>query len=79
MPMRVIADDNGSEVVFTARRRPGMTDDEFKADGDAVAADLHAKMNRPVTCTGRQNRRLSGQMTINPDKRRQHYLVIRNC
>jgi hypothetical protein len=30
-------------VVFTARRRPGMTDDEFKADGDAVAADLHTK------------------------------------
>jgi hypothetical protein len=25
VPMRVIADDNGSEVVFTARRRPGMT------------------------------------------------------
>jgi hypothetical protein len=40
VPMRVIADDSGSEVVFTARRRPGMTDDEFKADGDAVTADL---------------------------------------
>jgi hypothetical protein len=40
VPMRVIADGNGSEVVFTVRRRPGMTDDEFKADGDAVAADL---------------------------------------
>jgi hypothetical protein len=23
-----------------ARRRPGMTDEEFKADGNAVAADL---------------------------------------
>jgi hypothetical protein len=40
VPMRVIADESGSEVVFTVRRRPGMTDDEFKADGDAVAADL---------------------------------------
>jgi hypothetical protein len=40
VPMRVIADESGSEVVFTVRRRPSMTDDEFKADGDAVAADL---------------------------------------
>jgi hypothetical protein len=40
VPMRVIADDSGSEVVFTVRRRPGMTDVEFKADGGAVAADL---------------------------------------
>jgi hypothetical protein len=40
IPMRVIADDSGSEVVFTLRRRPGMTDAEFKADADAVAADL---------------------------------------
>ena len=30
VPMRVIADESGSEVVFTVRRRPGMTDDEFK-------------------------------------------------
>jgi hypothetical protein len=46
VPMRVIADDEGgSEVVFTVRRRPGMTDDEFKADGDAVAADL-ARLKR---------------------------------
>jgi hypothetical protein len=40
VPMRVIADEGGSELVLTVRRRPGMTDDEFKADGDAVAADL---------------------------------------
>ena len=45
VPMRVIADESGSEVVFTVRRRPGMTDDEFKADGDAVAADL-ARLKR---------------------------------
>jgi hypothetical protein len=32
-------------VVFTVRRRAGMTDDEFKADGDAVAADL-ARLKR---------------------------------
>jgi hypothetical protein len=40
VPMRVIADESGSEVLFTLRRRPGMTDAEFKADADAVAADL---------------------------------------
>jgi len=45
VPMRVIADESGSEVVFTVRRRPGMTDAEFKADGDAVAADL-ARLRR---------------------------------
>ncbi|BBY42763.1 SRPBCC family protein [Mycolicibacterium celeriflavum] len=28
------------EVVFTVRRRPGMTDGEFDADTSAVAADL---------------------------------------
>jgi hypothetical protein len=45
VPMRVIADDRGSEVVFTVRRRPGMTDDEFRADGEAVANDL-ARLKR---------------------------------
>lgn len=40
VPVRVIADDSGSEVLFTLRRRPGMTDAEFEADADAVAADL---------------------------------------
>ena len=45
VPMRVIADESGSEVVFTVRRRPGMTDAEFQADRDAVAADL-ARLKR---------------------------------
>lgn len=40
VPMRVIADGKASEVVFTLRRRPGMTDDEFARDADLVAADL---------------------------------------
>jgi hypothetical protein len=39
-PMRVIANGDGSEVMFTVRRRPRMTDADFKVDGDAVAADL---------------------------------------
>ena len=39
-PMRVIADGDGSEVVFTIRRRAGVTDTEFDADAQAVAADL---------------------------------------
>ncbi|GAB3932698.1 SRPBCC family protein [Kribbella albertanoniae] len=41
-PMRVIADGAGCEVVFTLRRRPEMTDDEFARDANAVLADLHA-------------------------------------
>jgi hypothetical protein len=42
-PMRVIPAGGGQgrcEVVFTVRRRPGMTDDEFCADIAAVTADL---------------------------------------
>ncbi len=39
-PMRVIADGEGSEVVFTVRRRAGMTDEEFVRDAQAVSADL---------------------------------------
>jgi hypothetical protein len=42
-PMRVIPGgpgEIGSEVVFTLRRRPGVTDAEFEADAAAVAADL---------------------------------------
>jgi hypothetical protein len=41
-PLRVLADGAGSEVVFTVRRRPGMTDEDFAADTAAVAADLAA-------------------------------------
>jgi hypothetical protein len=40
IPMRVIADERRCEVVFTQRRRPGMTDEDFGADMAAVAADL---------------------------------------
>lgn len=42
-PFRVVPGGVGEpacEVVFTVRRRPGMTDDEFSADAAAVAADL---------------------------------------
>ncbi|NUR05595.1 MAG: SRPBCC family protein [Nocardioidaceae bacterium] len=39
-PMRVIPDGEGSEVVFTLRRRPGMTDAELDADAAAVRSDL---------------------------------------
>jgi hypothetical protein len=43
-PMRVIAGGGpgggGCEVVFSLRRRPGVSDEEFAQDADAVAADL---------------------------------------
>jgi hypothetical protein len=41
-PMRVIADGDGSEVVFSVRRQPEMTDEEFDRDCAAVQADLNA-------------------------------------
>ncbi|GIE86296.1 SRPBCC family protein [Actinoplanes regularis] len=40
VPFRVLADGEQSEVVFTVRRMPGMTDAEFDRDAAAVAADL---------------------------------------
>ena len=41
-PMRVIADGDGCEVVFTLRRQPGMTEADFSRDADLVLADLGA-------------------------------------
>ena len=39
-PLRVIANGSRSEVTFTLFRQPGMTDDAFEADAQAVARDL---------------------------------------
>ncbi|AEV86061.1 polyketide cyclase [Actinoplanes sp. SE50] len=40
VPLRVIADGDHSEIVFTVRRAVGMTDDMYDRDIAAVAADL---------------------------------------
>ncbi len=42
VPMRVVPHDVGSEVLFTLRRRPESSDEEFAADAAWVAKDLHA-------------------------------------
>ena len=39
-PMRVIRDGDACEAVFTLRRLPGMSDEEFERDAKAVAGDL---------------------------------------
>ena len=39
-PMRVIPNGDGCDVVFTVRRRDGMSSKEFTDDTQAVAADL---------------------------------------
>jgi len=44
-PMRVIPDGEGCEVVFTLRRQPDVSDEEFEEDAKAVAADL-ARLKR---------------------------------
>lgn len=41
-PLRVLPDGDGCEVVFTCRRRPGVSREEFEQDCRAVAADLEA-------------------------------------
>jgi hypothetical protein len=39
-PLRVTRNGDGSEIVFSLRRLPGMTDEEFERDAKAVSADL---------------------------------------
>ena len=39
-PMRVVADGDGSEVVFSLRRLPEMSDQDFDRDAGLVQADL---------------------------------------
>jgi hypothetical protein len=39
-PMRVIADGDGCELVFTLRRQAGVSDADFDRDAAAVTADL---------------------------------------
>lgn len=39
-PMRVIPYGDASEVVFTLRQSPGMSDDEFARDAESVRTDL---------------------------------------
>ena len=42
VPLRVIANNEGSEVIFTVFRLPGMNDEQFKNDVAAVQKDLDA-------------------------------------
>ncbi|MDN3027663.1 SRPBCC family protein [Streptomyces sp. S.PB5] len=51
-PVRVIRDGDGCEVVFTLRRRPGMSDADFERDAAAVSADL-ATLKRLTERTAR--------------------------
>jgi hypothetical protein len=39
-PLRVLRNDEGSEVVFTLYRRPGVTDEDFAHDAELVRQDL---------------------------------------
>jgi hypothetical protein len=42
VPMRVIANGAGSEVLFTLFQTPGMSDDAFERDAKQVEQDLAA-------------------------------------
>ena len=39
-PMRVVPNGEGSEFIFTLLRQPGMADDQFLEDAEAVTKDL---------------------------------------
>ena len=57
-PLRVIADGDGCEVVFTLRRQPGTGDEEYAADAAAIRADLAVLAERLERAT-RPRRRSS--------------------
>ena len=40
IPFRMIPNGDGTEVLFTLFRQPGMTDEQFEADAQAVERDL---------------------------------------
>ena len=42
VPMRIVANGNGAEVLFTLFRLPGMSDETFARDADWVRRDLAA-------------------------------------
>jgi hypothetical protein len=42
VPLRVVPNGAGSELVFTLVRRRGVTDEEFDADANAIQRDLGA-------------------------------------
>ena len=39
-PMRVVPNDNGSEITVTLFQRTGMTDEEFRSDARQITEDL---------------------------------------
>lgn len=39
-PLRMLRNDQGSQVVFSIFKAAGVTDDEFEADAALVSADL---------------------------------------
>jgi hypothetical protein len=45
IPMRVIADGGGSELIFTVFRLPGMSNEKFAEDAKWVERDLEALKN----------------------------------
>lgn len=45
IPMRVLPNGSGSELVFTLFRLPGMSDEKFAADAEWVMRDLAALKN----------------------------------
>lgn len=49
-PLRVIPYEDASEVVFTLRQRPEMTNDEFTRDAESVRTDLGSLKRVLETC-----------------------------
>jgi hypothetical protein len=50
-PMRVIANGDGAEILFTLLQRPGMTDAEFESEAEWVRSDFDALRSLLETAT----------------------------
>ena len=50
-PMRVIANGDGAEILFTLLQRPGMTDAEFESEAEWVRSDFDALRSLFETAT----------------------------
>jgi hypothetical protein len=53
VPLRVVQNGDGAEVMLTLYRQPGMTDEKFAADAKWINRDLQALKARVLNLPGR--------------------------
>ena len=64
-PMRVVPNGDGSEFIFTLFRQPGMSEEQFADDAQAVARDLQTL--KEILEGGSRNRSISVRTSVSRD------------